>query len=1386
MATVTHVVLPGQVIGEAESRARETVASFLRRVGWSTTTLPTICIINGAPVLRAQWRRRRIRKGDVVVFQSRPRGGGGGSSTSKSIMGLVGVIALAALAPGVGALAAGALQFSGATGIASSAFVAGGAFLLNTLLSPTVASTQQTPQESLYTFGAQTNSARPLQTIPVKYGRVLSTPDYAAVPWSEFVGDDQYLHLLLVRGCGRYQPHQIRIDDTVLWTAEDGVAEGFEGVELQWCEPGEDVTLFPLNVAASVEVSGQELASTSTWVGGYVANAAGTSATALMVDLIWPQGLYLRNADGSYSPYLARTRVEYRPVNSLGLPTGEWSTLIVDERWGSSTKPLRASLRVEVPAGRYEVRARRDVPEGFASNAQDQVLWAGLRAALTGPRSFADVSVLAVRMKSTAQLTQASSGRFALLETRILPVWTGSGWSEQPTRNPGWAFLDAATNPAYGARRPLTKVDVQAAATLAATAAARGDCFDHEFRDAGPAVDALDTILGSCRARTRWLGDVLSLVRDEWQALPSMMLTDREIVRGSFAVDYLFQSESAADAVIVEYLDEETWRAEEVQVPADVVAQNPMRFHLKGVVQRAQASREGAFLWKQNTYRRVRPSLSTEHDGRLLSLGSTVTVQSEIPSRWGQSGAVAWHVGRTLALDPAPSWVAGSQHYMSLRTRTGRPFGPVKVARGASDAEALLDAADLALVEGQQGLSLEEVLARPNGGDLPSFALGVGTAWIRRAKVLSGSPDGDRVALSLVVDVPEVHDDSGDPGAVPPAAALSIPKAPLVAGLVAKVDQNVLEPVLSASWWPAAGALYYAAQVSYDGRATWLPLVQAYAASLSVVVEPRALSLRVAAVGSGQGAWSVVDLEAPTIDAGLIKVDTSNVTGSLAEALRQMGEVNAQFSDALNASNLASAEALAALANIQREHTKRFQVMPGEVRAEVSTEVQKATGPDSSLARRIDTVVATTDDLASSVIAETTARSEGDTALAESISEVLATTGEIEASVAAESAARASADSALATITTTLDSRLDTAESNITGQSSSIATLNSQVSTLSTTTSALSGTVTTHESRLNTAEGSITSLGSTQATHTSQIASLSTTTSAISTNVTALNSSLTNTNNYISANLNMKLTTAATPSGAVAAAQIQVIADGKLSGLYIVSTTTDAYIAIESEKLLLRSSSGSTPIAVFNVVSGQTYLKMDIIQDGSLTNSKVATRTLQTDSIALGGVEVDNLALLAATNYTASYTEGSVTSNPIKSNSLTRVSGTTVDLMVSLEIRNVTVVLAAAGTSPGTLSVLLSVFRDDPGGGTTTVLSRRVMMTVTQSQLGLQWIMNGTLPFYSIPFTDTNSAPAGTYTYRMAISDLEYNYAGTSGTLNPYTYGADVRYSYLKTNEFRR
>lgn len=1000
MPKIQHVVLPGRLIGEADSRARETVAGFLRRTGWSTTRLPTICAINGAPVMRAAWRKTRIRKADVVVFQSRPLGGGGGGSSTKSTLGVVGLIALAILAPGVGSLVGGGILGS----MLSAGFIAGGSFLLNTFLTPG-AKQSDTPQQTLYSFGNQTNSARPLDVIPVRYGRTKVTPDYAAVPWTEVVGDDQYLNVLLVNGLGKYYREQILIDDTVLWDRETGWNSAFSGVQVQFIEPGDQVTLFPANVATSTEVAGQELADPAIWIGGGIINNAGTTATRIVFDMAYPSGLCVRNSNGSLGRYLSHVQFHRRSVNNSGLPTSGWelATEAVYDR--SSDKPFRASLAADVPPGRYEVRGRRVVPKGYLPNSVDTVYWTGARAYLAGTQTFSNVSMTAIRMPAS-QLTQASSGRFGLIDTRILPVWSGSGWVDQPTRLPAYAKLDIATNTDYGARRPTSKVDLQAVVDLAATNASRGDFFDYEFRSTVPVTDALDTALSVCRAKHRWLGDVLSVVREKWHAVPSMLITDREIVRNSFSVDYLLQAEDSADSLILEYLDQDTWQVETVQVPEGMPVATASRVQVPGIVQRAQAYRECAFLWRQNAYRRIRPTITTEQDGRLLSVGSVITLQSEIPMEWGAAAAVVQRSGNSLTLDPPPAWGEGGQTYIIIRQPTGAPFGPIKCTRGTSDALAILDATDLALVQTQQGTTLDDVLARTEGDEPASAAIGLGTEWQQRCIVMSGAPDGDHVQLELVVDYEEVHDDSGSPGDVPPAPVLAIPKTPLVTGLITSLEQNLLEPMLTASWLPAPGALSYVAEVSYDEGNSWVSVAQPTAPWFSAVVEPRAMWLRVAAVGSSMGAYTQVEIAAPTITGDKLPPEFN------AQAVREL--VAGQIGSVADRLDAIQAEQSLLDADMMARIDDHITTVDRSIRTYYNVQVISLQQADAAQVAQITTLQTSTDSAFAAVTGTLSSLTTSTLAIASSVTELEASVGDIDASLRVSYVVTAAPEGAMA------------------------------------------------------------------------------------------------------------------------------------------------------------------------------------------------------------------------------------------------------------------------------------------------------------------------------------------------------------------------------------
>lgn len=904
---IRHYVLPGHEVKREQPLPGERIGDFLKRTGWSrreivngkmrwTFRLPTVCVLNGEPLLQREWKRRRIGEADVVAFMSRPLGGSSSNST-KAVLGIVGVIALAAFAPWAGGLIATGLGFASggmASAIAAGAITIGGTLLLNTLLAPKAggqnaqdATSSQVDQ--LYSVSVSGNLARLMQPIAVQYGRVKKLPDFAATTWSEFIGNDQYLNILLARGLGKYHPHQILLDDTVLWDENTGYGEGFTDIEHAFYDPGEQVTLFPSNVQQAVEVSGQQLPDGTGgggFIGPFVANSSGSQTYALALDLVMPSGCFSINDDGSIGSNSVTISAEARAIDGAGAPTGSYFAILLETFAFSTKNPQRITRKLDVPAGRYEVRIRRTDepdtgdkieggPEGSAANEGfNEIVWAGLRSFIVGPTSFDGVSTLAIRIKANAQLTQSSSKRIGLIETRILPVWSTDSQTfvDTATRNPWWALYDAATNTDYGAGRPPSKVDFQKIFDEAAASTTRGDTFDYSFTAAVPVPEALDTILRPARARHRWSGDVLTAVRDEWQDVGQMLLTDREIVRGSLSVEWILNPEDSADSVIVEYVDESTWNFAEVQFPPDTplgpvvfISETPSRVRLDGVVNRDRAYKLAAFLYLQAQKRRTSIVLDTEHDGRMLGFGSRVHLQTELPMSWGSGGEVLDRSSNTLTVSPNPTW-GSNPHYIRLRDKRGRPFGPVLCSRGADDSKVVLSAEDLADVEDEQGITLEDVLERADGAEPPSFSHGIGEIQDRMCIVLSGRPNGDKVTLQLAVDDIDVYtDDLGTVTPTPSIPPLFDPAAPIILQLYARFRQGVAEPILDASWLPAPGAVYYRAEVSYDDGESWAQIYEGGANRFSVVVDRGGLLLRVQGVGRRVGAFSEVSVSAPTI-----------------------------------------------------------------------------------------------------------------------------------------------------------------------------------------------------------------------------------------------------------------------------------------------------------------------------------------------------------------------------------------------------------------------------------------------------------------------------------------------------------------------------------------
>lgn len=808
------------------------------------TDKPFIALLNGRAVLRREWGRK-LRDGDTLAFVVLPQGGGGGSNPLRVVL----MIAVAIAAPYVasamfqGAVLGGTMGSFGLS-MATAAVGLAGSMLVNALIPPPRPPSAQVASDiaaasPTYSIGAQGNSARIGQPIPEVFGRHLVYPDFAAMPYTEYSGNDQYLYQLFVIGRGYYDIEQIRIEDTLL--------SNFDEAETQIVGPGGTVTLFPTRVITSTEVSGQEM-EYNVALGPFVANPADTAANRLGFDVVLPRGLYYANDGGGLDARSIGLRLEYQAIDADGAAVGAWTVAENITITAATTTPIRRSYRYTVPTGRYQGRVTRTTTKATDTRTGDDLAWAGLRAYIPGAQSYGDVTLLAMRIRATDNISTQASRKVNVIITRKLPTWDGSAWSAPvSTRSPAWAAAYIARQ-----RLPDSRINLAALKTLADTCAARGDRFDGVFDSQGTAWEAITNVGRVARAAPFMQGGRLQVYRDAPEPLPVAMFSPRNMLRNSFRLNYKMASEDMADSIDVEYFDSGTWSWKTVRATLPLgTADKPIKVKLYGVTSRAHAWREGMYMAACNRYRRRFCTWQTEMDGFIPSLGDCVAITHDLP-KWGQfAEAVSWDQdSQLLGVSEPLDWSAGGAHYLSFRDRAGRPVGPFQAAQGPDDRSLYLLTWD-ALNDPAPDVGYDRERSHVAFGPVDSQYI--------RARVLSVKPRGMSTAeIEAVIESDFVHE--ADTGATPGGSAWQLPTRntyPVVTGLTARsfpgrVDQMVI------SWNAVAGADYYIVEQSADGISwTRAGEVTTNSYTATALYGPATMIL-VAAVGLTRGPWDEV------------------------------------------------------------------------------------------------------------------------------------------------------------------------------------------------------------------------------------------------------------------------------------------------------------------------------------------------------------------------------------------------------------------------------------------------------------------------------------------------------------------------------------------------
>lgn len=858
-----HVVISRSPLAPSEDVSKHAIAravtlqSLVDRYRIGANGLPFVCSIAGEYYSRKEWPTRRVRRGEHVVFRSVLQFGGGSNPLNIVLQ------AVMAAATGGGSIWAqiGTFALNMVKGIAVNALL--NLFIASPKQPAAAANRAMAAPSPTYSLQAQGNTARLGQPIPVLFGRMRVFPDYGADPYAEYLSNEQYLYQLFVVSQGQVAIERLNIGDTEVTgtLGPDGIYTSdspFEGVSWQIVPPEGEVTLFPANVSTSGEVAGQ-VAEHGVTLGPFPVNPAGSVITRIGYDLVCPRGLYYFKDDGGMESRTATFSVDARPIDDSGVALGPWVQIGTHSVTAQTNTPQRRSYSTNVEAGRYEVRLTRTNAPEASTRGSSELAWAGLRGYHPGSLSYGGVTMLAMVIRATGQITEQSARRVNLVAQRLLPVWSaGTGWSTpQITRNPAWAIAEMA-RAQYGGRLADSRIELDTLADLALVWAARGDEYNayHDARQTLWEALTLAARVGRAAPYTQY--GRLFVVRDGPQSMPAMLFSDRSIVRGSMRVRYIVHSSETADAVEVEYLDDTTWGDDRVlaKLP-DSSAEQPATVKLFGCTNRLQAWREGMHTAASNRYRRQLITFATGEEGLIPRPGTLCAIQHRRP-RWGQSGGdlVAWSgddgaggvlAGGVLTLERPVTFVDGSPHFVAFRGRRGEMRGHFEVTAGADEYHLVL-AEPVAGWQPYVGAS----------GERAHVVFGHSSMLWRLARLVTPiRPRTDSVELTFVTEADEVHEaDGGLPPATDPVFELPVvPDVPSIPGGLLLVPSGSTElPTLAVSWAGAAGASVYQVEHSYDGAA-WSRVADTTSPTAIFNVLPGLSYVRVRPVGRSEGAW---------------------------------------------------------------------------------------------------------------------------------------------------------------------------------------------------------------------------------------------------------------------------------------------------------------------------------------------------------------------------------------------------------------------------------------------------------------------------------------------------------------------------------------------------
>jgi len=678
-----------------------------------------VCL-DGEMIPSDQWALTFPAADSHVVITRLPQGDYG-----KDILRIVAFVAVLYFAWWAAPSFAG--WFGGSVAFWQSALSFAGVLLVGLLLPPTLPSVDNTERRRLNALTGTRNQFAPFSPIPIVYGTHRLYPPYASVPYTEIIGEDQYLNCIFCVGLGEYEIDgaDIKIGETVVTDYED--------IEVLQTDQPTQPDIFEEQLSLTLDQDAEP--------GDSQTRTTQSSTSIVGLDFVLPSGLiqidpddgdkhYVRihllieyRISGSSDPWVSMTSTDWgnttrgdqqiRTDDSAGiqqvLAARLASTIIsasygsvevsnLNSSWVQISARTRDPLRVGVkfPAGSsntWDVRVTRMRTQldsrGTLDSTNDTwdqyaatLVWTSLKSinpdqtAVALPANTA--TFLVVRIRATDQLT-GTIDSLNVIAKRRLRSWNKVGQtfnSVASTRNPAWAFLDVLTG--LGNARPIASGDEANKILLDdladwATYCANESFFYDEVIDYSTSVfEALSKIASVGRASLTNRDGKWGIIQEKLEGTAVQYFTPRN--SWGFSVTKRFVD--FPHALKVRFISEDDGYQEVERYVYDdgYNVGNATKFEvlqLSGITDPDQAWRVGRYTIASTKLRPEIFTFNTDVEHLICQRGDHILVAHDIPL-WGTVyGRITDISGNQVTLDEAAVLDGGTSYRMRVRLNDG-------------------------------------------------------------------------------------------------------------------------------------------------------------------------------------------------------------------------------------------------------------------------------------------------------------------------------------------------------------------------------------------------------------------------------------------------------------------------------------------------------------------------------------------------------------------------------------------------------------------------------------------------------------------------------------------------------------------------------------------